>query len=132
MSTKDKIIRFISPKYRELKIVMKPAYRKEIGGQTIVVPGHKIVFHDNRYETSDTAEIEFLRGHKNYGTHFTEVDPEELEERLSEEQETLEEREERIRQREEELEREEKKVTRKKASSSKAKSTKEKSKKAAY
>ena len=52
------------PRYRskakELKINMKSSYVKEVEGRRVVVPGHKIVFHNNFYETEDPKEIEFL------------------------------------------------------------------------
>ncbi len=72
MKQESEIVRFFS-KYRELKIVVKPGYYKEVDGRTLPMAGKAIQFHDSTYETSDPGEIEFLRTHKNFGSIFDEV-----------------------------------------------------------
>jgi hypothetical protein len=47
-------------KYKNLKIVMKRTYRKEVGGENIVVPGVKIEFENSILDTDDKEVIKFL------------------------------------------------------------------------
>lgn len=118
---KDTIVRFVSPKYRSLKLVMKPGYSKEVGGRILAVNGTSVRFKDGLYETENEAEIEFLRGHENNVANaqrsqkspiFEEVDVKDLDEKLKE-QESLEEREARLAEREAAVEEKEAKLGRK-------------------
>ena len=60
---------FIS-KYRELRLVVKSAYSKEVDGRIVTYQGKSIQFHDGMFETEDPEEIKFLEGHKNFGNTF--------------------------------------------------------------
>ena len=52
--------RYLSPTKRNLIIVMKRAYTKEVDGEYFSDPGKNIEFKDGMYETTDKEEIEFL------------------------------------------------------------------------
>ena len=108
---KDNITRFVSPKYRNLKLVREAGYTKEVGGRVLAVAGLSVRFNDNVYETSDEAEIEFLRNHPNNTANaekahksplFEEVDIEDIQSKLAD-QKTLEEREAELAKREAEI-----------------------------
>lgn len=60
-------------KYRELRLVNKSSYTKEVAGRVITTPGTAIEFHDGAFKTSDPAEIEFLDNHPNCGNTFIKV-----------------------------------------------------------
>ena len=66
---KDKLTQYIS-KYRELRLIDKASYSKEVEGKVVVVQGNAIQFHDVVYETSDENEIKFLDNHPNCGNVF--------------------------------------------------------------
>lgn len=120
--------RYVS-KYFALKLVVEPAYTKEVGGgRTVVVPGKRIEFEQGVYETSDADEIKFLDEHQNNGTVFMKVKKDVTSER-ADLIETLEEREARIAAKEAELGLGEKKVTKAPAEKKVAKKT---TKKKAY
>lgn len=100
-------------KYHELKLVMNPAYIKEVGGRVITVAGRSIQFHEGVYRTSDPEEIEFLDTHKNNGNVYRKVDRNDLKSGKSMEQvykekfQTLEDREKAIADREDALKKKE-------------------------
>ncbi len=100
-------------KYHELKLVMNPAYIKEVGGRVITVAGRSIQFHEGVYRTSDLEEIEFLDTHKNNGNVYRKVDRNDLKSGKSMEQvykekfQTLEEREKAVAAREDALKKKE-------------------------
>lgn len=83
-------------KARKLKIVMKRSYRKEVEGETIFVPGHRIEFDNNVYETDDKEEIKFLdedcKNMRNRGV-FIKVEDETLEQAKTKEEKKKEEEE---------------------------------------
>ena len=87
-------MKYIS-KFLELRIVVKPAYSKEIDGRVVVTQGKSIQFHDGVYNTEDSEEITFLDNNKNLGNVFIKVegDIKKAKEKLSE---TLEERNDKI------------------------------------
>lgn len=64
--TKTTTARFIS-KYRELKIVHKSSFTKEVDGRIVYVPGTKIQFTNGAYETSNPEIIEFLEARPEFG-----------------------------------------------------------------
>lgn len=100
-------------KYHELKLVMNPAYIKEVAGRVITVAGRSIQFHEGIYRTSDPEEIEFLDNHKNFGNVYRKVDRNDLksgkpmEQVYKEKFQTLEDREKAIAAREEALKKKE-------------------------
>lgn len=109
MADKKTSERYVS-RYFALKLVVEPAFTKEVGGgRTVVVPGKRIEFEQGVYETSDADEIKFLNEHDNCGTVFMKVQKDLTSER-AEFVETLEEREARIEAREQELGLDSKKV----------------------
>jgi len=105
---KAKLTQYIS-KYRELRLINKASYSKEVEGKVIVVQGSSIQFHDGVYETSDKNEIKFLDNHANFGGVFIKVKKDVKKEKADME-ETLEEREAKIKAKEEELKKEEMKL----------------------
>lgn len=132
--SKDTIVRFVSPRYRSLKLVMEPGYSKEVGGRVLAVAGKSVRFADGVYETTDPAEIEFLRGHDNNVANstkarksplFEEVDLEDIEEKLAS-QKSLEQREADIAAREKAVADKEAKLARKAPSKSDKKDSKSK------
>lgn len=60
---------FIS-NYKELRLIVKPSYCKEVEGRIVTYQGKSIQFHDGIFETEDQDEIKFLEGHKNFGNTF--------------------------------------------------------------
>jgi hypothetical protein len=57
------VVRFFS-KYKDLGVWMRPAVRTIIDGRLHVDPGRFLEFSNGIYDTSDEAEIEFLRNHE--------------------------------------------------------------------
>lgn len=49
-------------KLTSLRIVMRPAYTKELDGRIVSYPGKTISFQNNYYETADKDEIAYLDG----------------------------------------------------------------------
>lgn len=72
MTTKATTARYIS-RYRELKIVRKASYTKEVDGRVVSLPGESIRFADGLYQTSDPAVIEFLEARPEFGDIFVRV-----------------------------------------------------------
>lgn len=72
-SFEPKKVTYIS-RYLELRLVKKSAYKKEVEGQIVVIPGTAIQFHDGVYETDDPDEIRFMEAHKNFGNIFLRVE----------------------------------------------------------
>ncbi len=125
---KEKTNRYVS-KYFALKLVVEPAYTKDVGGsRTVVVPGKRIEFEQGVYETTDADEIKFLDEHENCGTIFMKVNKDVTSERAAF-VESLEEREARVAAKEAELGLEGAKVTKAPA---KKKAAKKVTKKKAY
>jgi hypothetical protein len=60
------VVRFFS-KYKDLGVWMRPAVRTIIDGRLHGDPGRFLEFSDGIYDTSDEAEIDFLRSHKGDG-----------------------------------------------------------------
>jgi len=98
---KTKLTQYIS-KYRELRLINKASYSKEVEGKVIVVQGSSIQFHDGVYSTSDENEIKFLDNHPNCGGVFIKVKKNVVKEQADMD-ETLEEREAKVKAKEEEL-----------------------------
>ena len=102
-------------KYLELRLVMLPAYTKEVAGRIMPVNGTSIQFHEGVYRTSDPEEIEFLDGHPNNGNAFTKVEKRELDtptsKLIAKKYQDLEQREAEIKAKEEELKRREMALT---------------------
>lgn len=69
----SKAVRFIS-KYNELRLVREPAYTETVNGRAVPHAGTSIQFHDGVFESSDAAEVAFLRDHANLGSAFVEVE----------------------------------------------------------
>lgn len=67
---------FVS-RYARHTLVMEPAgIRRDPDGRTLAVPGKRIEFQDGRYETTDKAEIKFIRGHRDFDVFiFEEKEP---------------------------------------------------------
>jgi hypothetical protein len=61
-------------RYRELRLVTKSAYSKEVDGRIVTYPGTAIQFRDGVFETEDPQEIKLLEGHKNFGNIFIKVE----------------------------------------------------------
>ena len=52
---------------RELKIILKPSYNKEVEGKVVTTPGLSVRFADGVYETTDEDIIKALEAHPNFG-----------------------------------------------------------------
>jgi hypothetical protein len=52
---------------RELRIVLKPSYNKEVDGRVVTTPGLSARFSDGVYETEDQEIIAALEAHPNFG-----------------------------------------------------------------
>jgi len=73
MTTKDhNPARYIS-RYLALRIVVKPAYTKEVDGRIVTVPGKDIRFDQGVFETTDQELIDFLEADKSFGTTYIRV-----------------------------------------------------------
>lgn len=73
MSTKDhNPARYIS-RFLALRIVVKPAYTKEVDGRIVTVPGKDIRFNEGVFETTDQELIDFLEADKSFGTTYIRV-----------------------------------------------------------
>lgn len=73
MSTKDhNPARYIS-RFLALRIVVKPAYTKEVDGRIVTVPGKDIRFNEGVFETEDQELIDFLEADKSFGTTYIRV-----------------------------------------------------------
>lgn len=73
MTTKDhNPARYIS-RYLALRIVVKPAYTKEVDGRIVTVPGKDIRFNEGVFETTDQELIDFLEADKSFGTTYIRV-----------------------------------------------------------
>ncbi len=60
-------------RYHELKLVVEPAYLKEVGIRILTIRGKYIQFHEGVYRTSDPEEIAFLDNHPNFGNVFRRI-----------------------------------------------------------
>lgn len=73
MTTKDhNPARYIS-RFLALRIVVKPAYTKEVDGRIVTVPGKDIRFDQGVFETEDQELIDFLEADKSFGTTYIRV-----------------------------------------------------------
>lgn len=73
MTTKDhNPARYIS-RFLALRIVVKPAYTKEVDGRIVTVPGKDIRFNEGVFETTDQELIDFLEADKSFGTTYIRV-----------------------------------------------------------
>lgn len=63
-------MKFISKKYKELRIVIKPMSKVMVGLKPQIVPGITVEFHNGLYETNNSEVIEALREHVGYGIQF--------------------------------------------------------------
>lgn len=73
MTTKDhNPARYIS-RYLALRIVVKPAYTKEVDGRIVTVPGKDIRFDQGVFETTDQELIDFLEADKSFGSTYIRV-----------------------------------------------------------
>lgn len=73
MTTKDhNPARYIS-RFLALRIVVKPAYTKEVDGRIVTVPGKDIRFDQGVFETTDQELIDFLEADKSFGTTYIRV-----------------------------------------------------------
>lgn len=68
----NKEVVYIS-RYHELKLVVEPAYLKEVGIRILTIRGKYIQFHEGVYRTSDPEEIAFLDNHPNFGNVFRRI-----------------------------------------------------------
>ncbi|KKU71159.1 hypothetical protein A3C29_05205 [Candidatus Daviesbacteria bacterium RIFCSPHIGHO2_02_FULL_40_16] len=60
-------------RYHELKLVVEPAYLKEVGIRILTIRGKYIQFHEGVYRTSDPEQIAFLDNHPNFGNVFRRI-----------------------------------------------------------
>lgn len=73
MTTKDhNPARYIS-RFLALRIVVKPAYTKEVDGRVVTVQGKDIRFDQGVFETTDQELIDFLEADKSFGTTYIRV-----------------------------------------------------------
>lgn len=73
MSEKDhNPVRYIS-RFLALRIVVKPAYTKEVDGRVVTVQGKDVRFAEGVFETVDQELIDFLEAEKGFGTVFIRV-----------------------------------------------------------
>lgn len=99
--------RYIS-KIKQLKLVWKPGYAKEVDGRVVSIPGNKVEFDEGYFETDDEDTQAFLEGHQNFGTIFIEVpNVAEAVKKREEWQKSLEQREKEIAEREAEIKKKE-------------------------
>lgn len=52
---------------RELRIILKPSYSKEVDGKVVTTPGISARFSDGIFETQDEEIIALLEAHPNFG-----------------------------------------------------------------
>lgn len=52
-----------------------PNRQSVIDGVVIPVPGKRIAFENGEYETEDKAEIEFIEGHRLFGSKIVKATP---------------------------------------------------------
>lgn len=64
--------RYIS-RFLALRIVVKPAYTKEVDGRIVTVQGKDIRFNEGMFETTDPELIAFLEADKSFGTTYIRV-----------------------------------------------------------
>lgn len=69
-------MKFISKKFRELRIVLVPGYRKIVGMTSELVPGVTVEFHNYEYQTNDMDIITALKAHPFYGVQIFSSEPE--------------------------------------------------------
>lgn len=87
-----------------LRIVMTPAYTKEVGGRVVTYPGHTLQFSNNYFETDEAEVIEYLDGNDMNDRIYWKLSIDEnLDSVRKEKMEDLEAREARIKAREDEL-----------------------------
>lgn len=63
-------MKFITKKYKELRLVFTPMYKRMVGLRTEIVPGITVEFHNGTFETADETIIDALKHHPFYGTQF--------------------------------------------------------------
>lgn len=79
----QKSVKFLTTKYKELRVVLDPSAKKEIAG-AVITTGLKGQFKDElprsvqfmagEFTTSDPEIIEALESHRSYGIAFVRVD----------------------------------------------------------
>lgn len=70
--TTQKPVTFIS-KYRNLRIVRKASYSKEVEGRRVTLPGTAIRFAEGAFTTSEPEEIKFIESRPEFGRHIQRV-----------------------------------------------------------
>lgn len=63
-------MRFISKKYRNLRVILKPGYREVVNGMPRYVSGKSVEFRDGYLDTEDKEVIELLKASPSYGSQF--------------------------------------------------------------
>jgi len=99
-------------RYRELRIVVKPSYNKEVDGRVVTVNGTDVRFEAGQYTTTDPEIISYLESQKMFGDIYIRV-PDNVKDIAVEKSEwlkTLEEREADLKAREEAIAKKEAKI----------------------
>ena len=65
-------------KYKNLRLVIKPANKTVVNGRIFSDMGKDIIFKDGRYETKKIDEISFLEKHHAKGVDFFKFEEEEI------------------------------------------------------
>lgn len=63
-------MRFYTKKFKELRLVFTPMYKRMVGLRMEIVPGVTVEFHNGTFETQDETVIDALKHHPMYGTQF--------------------------------------------------------------
>jgi hypothetical protein len=78
-----KSVKFLTTKYKELRVVLDPSAKKEVGGAVITVGlkgqfkdglPHSIQFMAGEFTTSDPEVVAALEAHRSYGIAFVRAD----------------------------------------------------------
>ncbi|MDK2821849.1 MAG: hypothetical protein PWP31_1814 [Clostridia bacterium] len=67
MATTTKVVKFIT-KYKNHQLVMVPTRRVVEDGMSYQKAGKTIKFNGYEYETSNKEEIDFIKGHRLFGS----------------------------------------------------------------
>lgn len=63
-------MKFISKKYKELRLVLKPISKQIVGISSQIIPGVTVEFHNFEYSTENQEMIAALKAHTGFGVQF--------------------------------------------------------------
>jgi hypothetical protein len=107
MAETKKTVTFIS-KSRYLSLGVKSSYYKEVEGKKSLVPGQRVRFEDNRFQTDDEELVKLLESRPEFNTEFVRIPDHETKEQTMEKLKPADQRERELAAREAETARKEK------------------------